>query len=257
VKGNVLRAPAMRPVVMRSSMTRAPGRAAHPAAMVAASFAAATLLNACAVRQDAAPVVGVDVKPSAPCDDRAAVPQMIETRAATLPSSVWDRKLGWDVRLTFRVDESGVPYTIRASVRGLDGDEDSDAIQRASAAAFAGYRFCRPVAYRVSTQWSARMRFRYVKVGAVFGGGEMYRQLFLPAYTRDDVLEQRAGRVVVRGIFEQDGRPTTLQVMTSSGDPVLDRKSLEAMASDQIVFRPGTMLTRPLFFAQPYVYEIR
>ena len=121
----------------------------------------------------------------------------------------------------------------------------------------AGYRFCRPSDFSTRTDWTARVRFSYAHVAAAPGGGDMFVQLFVPGYTRADLDERRTGKAMVRGTFAPDGHPTSVQVSSSSGDAILDRKSLDAMASIQLVFRPGTKLTRPLVFEQPFIYEIR
>ncbi len=52
-------------------------------------------------------------------------------------------------------------------------------------------------------------------------------------------------------------RTRSLRVIASSSDAVLDRKSLASMASEQLVFRPGTVLLRPIALEQPYAYVIR
>jgi TonB family protein len=129
-------------------------------------------------------------------------------------------------------------------------------LERAAIAALEEYRFCAPAGLPSNAQWTARMRFTSSPIADRFGGGQMVVQLFLPAYTRDDVSSHRSGTNRVRGVFGPDGRPTTVRLTTTSGDAVLDHKSLEAMASYQLVFRPGTVLTHPLTFEQPYTYEI-
>lgn len=215
------------------------------------------VLVACARPPEPAPVTDASraYRPASPCNAELNKPQMTATNPAVLPTALWDSKARWQTRLRFRVDESGTPVAIRATVSGVDGDPG--AIEQAVLTTMAGYRFCPPVGYSTRTEWFASMLFVYQRVGAEFGGGEMYIQQFVPAYSRAEVSEGRAGTVKVRGTFGQNGRPITVGVASSSGDGVLDNKSLEAMASYQLSFRPGSILTRPVVFEQPYTYEIR
>ncbi len=209
-------------------------------------------LGACASRPVVpGPTAGLPYRPVFTCNAEGATPQMIETSAAVLAPALWEGHADWEAQLRFRIDEAGTPTAIRASVSSFDGDVD--AAEHATVDAFSHYRFCPPTAYSTVTTWSARMRFRYARVG----NGAMYVQLFLPSYTRAEVRDGRRGTVVVRASFEPDGHPATLRVATSSGDPVLDQKSIEAMASYQLAFKPGTVLSRPVEYEQRYVYDIR
>ncbi len=211
-------------------------------------------LGACA-GPSAEPVapIGVDIAPTATCDGRASSPQIVATSPAVLPADAWTRTGEWESRLTFRIDASGTPLDVRTT----DAADATDSFAAASVAALADYRFCAPQAFSSETRWRAVMRFRRGAVGRAAGGGAMIVQMFVPAYTRADVVEKRTGTVRVTGTFAADGRATAVRLASSSGDAVLDRKSLEAMASWQLVFAPGTTPTRPIVYQQPYTYAIR
>ena len=198
--------------------------------------------------------VGTDFRPAVACAAQIKIPQIVATSPAVFPDAVWDRKDAWEAQMRFRLDDAGVPYAVHATVRG---GRDSDALEKAAIAALERHRFCRPVDLSTQTDWLARFRFFAAPVPEKVGSGEMIIQLFLPAYSRADVSAGRGGTNRVQGTFGQDGRPMSVRLSATSGDDVLDRKSLEAMASYQLVFRPGTVLTKPVTFEQPYTYEIR
>ena len=214
----------------------------------------AGLLAACA-----SPSSGLDVGsvvvPGRPCDATATRPEIVSTSAAALPPSTYDRAIGWESSISFRVDDQGVPVDIRTTV--ADGLADADAIVAVSSTAFAGYRFCAPVAYSSQTRWVAALRFRPVVSARATRDSDMFVQMLVPAYTGEDLREHRTGTVRVAGTFAEDGRPRRLRLVASSGDAALDRKSLDAMATWQLVFRPGTEPKHPIVFEQPYTYAIQ
>jgi TonB family protein len=201
------------------------------------------------------PVVAVDYVPTSGCATEFRTPRIVATSAAVLPDALWEQKSLGDANVRFRIDAGGTPMQVRASV--ARGGSGRVALEEAVEAAVSRYRFCRPVDFATNEEWRAQMRFLHQALDRGTGAGEMFVQLFVPAYSRDEVREQRTGTVLVRGFFAQDGRPSSVKIVSSSGDPVLDQKTLEAMAVTQLVFRPGTVLTRPLMFEQPYKYEIR
>ena len=214
------------------------------------------VLAGCAAVEKTEPVpVGIDFQPAAACAAQVKVPQIIATSPAVFTEAMWDRQESWEVQMLFRLDEEGVPHVKRMSAQTFDPDREVR--EKAATAALERYRFCRPVELSTEKDWSARMRFTSSPVAAGAGGGQMVVQMFLPAYSREDVSNGRKGTNRVVGTFGQDGRPTRVRLTASSGDAMLDHKSLEAIASYQLVFRPGTVLTHPLNFEQPYSYEIR
>jgi len=229
-------------------------RGMTPASRLASALPA-VLLAACASSPQPAPAVGAEVVPGGACSADASTPQILMTNPANLPASVYGRATGWEAQISFRIDEHGTPADIHARVG--DGEVDADAIVAMSSDAFAGYRFCEPQAFSPATRWTASMRFRHVLVTRTDRASDMFVQLFVPAYTSDEVRANRTGTVRVAGTFAKDGRPSTLRLVASSGDAVLDQKSLAAMASWQLVFRPGTEPRRPLVFEQRYTYVIR
>ena len=113
---------------------------------------------------------------------------------------------------------------------------------------------CRPAA-SPGARWRANLRFDYKQVTSP--GVEMYAQIFVPSYTRDDLTERRAGRVRVRATFGAEGRPTSVDVVASSGDTVLDAKTVSALASYQLVFRNGVTPRLPFTIEQPYTYQLQ
>lgn len=220
-----------------------------------ASIAMLAMLAGCAADPSTqAPPVGIEIAPRATCRADAVSPQFVATQAAVLPSAAFERGRGWASRLAFSVDERGAPAAIHVQV---DGEPD-DALAEAVVAAFAGYRFCAPVAYSTATRWTAQMRFRPLLASKETGEAEGFVQMFIPAYTRDEVREGHTGTVRVAGTFGDDGRVTAVRLVATSGDAVLDRKSLDAIASWQIAFRPGSApRAHPLVLDQPFKYEIR
>lgn len=222
-------------------------------ATVAAIIAIA--LSGCASVVETPVPVGTDLAPAAPCLADAAVPQLLSTSASVFGERVWSRRASWETQLRFRVDERGVPNTVSATADAPD--EDRADLEQAAVAAFERYRFCPPTPGATELKWTARMRFTPAPVSARIGGGRMIMQFFLPAYQRSDIAVRRTGANLVRGTFAPDGHPLNVRLVTSSDDVILDRKSLEAMASVQLVFGPGTSPTGPLQYEQPYKYEIR
>ncbi len=222
-------------------------------ATVAAIIAIAS--SGCASVVETPIPVGTDLAPAAPCVADASVPQLLSTSPAVFREPVWSRRASWETQMRFRVDEAGVPNTVLASADAPE--EDRAEFEQAAVAAFERYRFCRPTSGASELKWTARMRFTPAPVSAQIGGGRMIMQFFLPAYQRSDIAVRRTGANVVRGTFGPDGHPLGVRLVTSSGDVILDRKSLEAMASVQLVFGPGTSPTGPLKYEQPYKYEIR
>ena len=220
-----------------------------------ASMSLLAALAGCAALETAPPVpLDTDFQPATACAAQVKVPQIVSTSAVDFAEPIWQHQGPWEVQLHFRIDEAGVPRTVRATTSGT---EDNDTFARVAATALERYRFCQPVEYSTQTDWAARLRFSTSVIADGAGGGRMIIQLFLPAYTREDLSAGRRGTNRIVGTFGQDGRPTRLRLSLSSGDPVLDRKSLEAMASWQLVYRPGTVLRRPVTYEQPYIYEIR
>ena len=214
------------------------------------------VLAGCAAVDNTEPVpVGTAFTPATACAAQVKVPQIVATSPAVFPDSVWNRKANWETQMRFRLDDEGVPREVRASVQPFDPDRD--ALEKAATAALEHYRFCRPVEFSTQADWSARMRFTPAPIDEKTSSGQMIVQLFLPAYTREEVSAGRKGTNRVVGTFGQDGHPASVRLTASSGDAVLDHKSLEAIASYQLVFRPGTVLKRPLTYEQPYSYEIR
>ena len=197
---------------------------------------------------------GTEVAPGAACSADAVTPQVVETSPAALPAEVFERAQGWEFRIAFRVDERGGPNSIDVTL--THERDDADAIVSALGTAFAGYRFCAPAAYSPATRWTAVLRFRPVFASHESGDTRMFVQMFIPAYTRDDLHAGRVGANRVKATFTDEGRPSRLLLVTSSGDAVLDMKSLQAMASWQLVFRPGVEPKRPITFEQPYSYAI-
>ncbi len=221
----------------------------------ASSLLLAGLAGCAAVVQTDPVPVGADFAPATACAAQVKVPQIVATSPAAFPDSVWGRKTNWEVQMRFRLDDQGVPREVRATVQPFDPDRD--ALENAATAALERYRFCRPVEFSTQTDWRARMRFTPAPIDEKTASGQMIVQLFLPAYTREEVSAGRKGTNKVVGTFGQDGHPTSVRLAASSGDAVLDHKSLEAIASYQLVFHPGTVLKHPLTYEQPYSYEIR
>lgn len=188
------------------------------------------------------------------CTTELTTPRITATSPAALPAVAWDHQGSWDAEVTFRIDESGAPYLIRVRQHGVD--EDAAAFEKATVDAFGLYRFCLPANFSTRTAWRASMHFTRAKVGEA-AGGVMFVQQFVPFYSRKDLDEDREGTVKVRGTFGQDGRAIDVAVIKTSGDKVLEAKTLNSMATNQLIFREGVVLEKPLVFEQPFTYRIR
>lgn len=199
--------------------------------------------------------VGADPATARRCSTQFHEARLISTSATPIPDAIWERGSSWDAAVRFRLDEGGQPSSIRANVTSdIDG---KPALEQFTVQALGGYRFCLPENALPGTAYVGRMHFAHSRLGAIYGNAEMYVQQFVPSYTRAEVAGRHVGTVEVRGTFAPDGRPTSVEVVHSSGDPALDAKSLEAMAQWLLVFRDGSAVTRPVVYTQPYVYRIQ
>ena len=189
-----------------------------------------------------------DVLDAKPCDPAAKQPTLTSTAQATIPEPIWIRRIGWTANVQFRLDESGAPVSIYATA--LAPNDDDKELERISAETLARYRFCLPQDYVSLDRWSANVGFRHMKSMGI------YVQSFVPRYNRDDIANLRQGQVVVRGLFNPDGRAASVSVAKSSGDPMLDEKAMQSMRLYQFAFRDGAGLPRPLWFEQPFNFEL-
>ena len=191
---------------------------------------------------------------TAACTTELKSPRIAATSPAALPAVVWDHQGSWESEVTFRIDESGVPYMIRVQQRGVD--DEANAFEQATSDALRRYRFCLPANFSTRTGWRASMQFTRAKVDEAYGG-VMFVQQFIPFYSRKDMDDDREGTVKVQGTFGPDGRAIDVAVLETSGDKVLEAKTLVSMATNQLILRDGVVLQKPLVFVQPYTYRIR
>ena len=192
---------------------------------------------------------------SAPaCTTELTTPRIAVTSPAALPAVAWDHQGSWSAEVTFRIDESGAPYQIRVKQSGVE--DQADAFEKATLDAFGLYRFCLPANFSTRTPWRASLMFSRAKV-ADAAGGVMFVQQFVPFYTSKDLNDDRQGNVKVRGTFGQDGRAIDVAVIETSGDQVLEAKTLNSMATNQLIFREGVVVDKPLVFEQPFKFQIR
>ena len=221
-----------------------------PFAAAAALWAASTCNVAAAA--DDAPYQPVTL---AGCNAQSKAPRLISTSAAEVPESIWAARSDWEAVVRFRVGEDGAPYRVLATI--ARGHDDAADIERITTDTFARYRFCLPESFSTQTDWLAHVRFVYRHLALKTGEGEMFIQMFAPTYSRDDLSERRAGTTRIAARYGADGRPTAVRITATSGDRVLDDKTVDSVTTNQLVFHDASTLKFPLTFEMPFNYVIR
>jgi TonB family protein len=191
---------------------------------------------------------------SSTCLSTLKSPKVITTSPAVLPDDIWDSRPVLKALVSFRIDEVGVPTSVLATVTGLDADGKST-FERDLVEVFKRYRFCPRGDFSTTVNWTAQLLFSPIAREAEPQGIAVYVQSFVPNYVGLERFGHHSGRNVVRGVYGADGRPRSVEIVTSSGDRVLDDKSLDAMASAQLVFRNGATPTAPIHLERPFVYR--
>jgi TonB family protein len=180
-------------------------------------------------------------------------PKLLATSPVALPDAVWNNQSLVRALVSFRLDRTGHPTNVLATAAGLE-KEAKPLFERAVVDAFKRYVFCPAGDFSTTLSWTARLLFSPAPAQRDDEDIGLYLQSFVPGYVGVERLEQRSGRVVVRGVYGTDGRPRSVEVVESSGDKVLDDQSLDAMASARILFRDGAAPSRPVRIERPFTY---
>lgn len=189
------------------------------------------------------------------CNAQSKAPRLTSTSAADLPEAIWAARRGWEAVVRFRVGEDGAPYQVRTTLP--PGSGDAAEIERITTETFARYRFCLPADFSTQTDWRAHVRFVYRHLDLKSGDSEMFIQMFAPTYSRDDVFERRSGTTRIAAKYGADGRPAAVRITATSGDRVLDDKTVDSVTTNQLVFHDASTLKFPLTFEMPFNYVIR
>lgn len=190
---------------------------------------------------------------SGPCLATLRSPKLLTVSPAVLPPAVWERKPTVRVRVHFSVDASGHPVDIKAVMIGNEKDELKPDIEQAIGEAFARYRYCNVGDYAADAHWGANLLFSPgPKMDGVDG---IYIQSFVPSYVGYERFGHHSGIVTVRGVYGTDGRATKVEVVASSGDRVIDDKTLDAMATAHLIFRNGVTPSKPINLERPFRFR--
>jgi len=174
---------------------------------------------------------------------------------ARIPSDMWQAMPEFSVVVRFRIEPAdGKPVDVEALsvkvvARGHDSFDEASLMAVASDA-IARSRFCTPAGY---DRWARnRVTLRLVP----FSAPQAYVQSFEPFYALRDYLDRRSGRAVGFAVFDAAGAPRDARVTESSGDAVLDAKSLGGLQSLRLITPDGAPPDRTLRLEHSFSYQL-
>jgi hypothetical protein len=186
------------------------------------------------------------------CPATVTSPKPIAVAPVVLPTSVWEKKPTVKARVHFRIDESGHPVDVKADIIGKE-DDYTPALAQAIGDAFVRNRYCRPVNFSTDSSWAANLLF---SPGPQLKGVDgVYIQSFVSSFVGFEKFGHHSGAVVVRAVYGTDGRPRKVEIVTGSGDKVIDDKSLDMMASAQLLFQNGVAPQNPIVVIRPINFQ--